>query len=65
MERKGRGLSLRRVLRRSWRSLGIAFVAVTIEGATDLLDPWPLKLVFDSVVGSKPAPRWFAGLASS
>jgi ATP-binding cassette subfamily B protein len=65
MEQKGRGLSLRRILRRSWRGLSVAFVAVMIEGGTDLLDPWPLKLVFDSVVGSKPAPRWFAALASS
>jgi subfamily B ATP-binding cassette protein MsbA len=30
------------------------------EGLTGLLEPWPLKIVFDSVSGSKPLPAWLA-----
>jgi len=29
----------------------------------DLLEPWPLKVVFDSVVGSKKPPDWLASIA--
>jgi subfamily B ATP-binding cassette protein MsbA len=38
--------------------LGIAFVAMLIEGGADLLEPWPLKIVFDYVIGSRTAPTW-------
>jgi subfamily B ATP-binding cassette protein MsbA len=41
-------------------SLGVALFAVVGEGVTGLLDPWPLKIVFDSVSGSKPIPSWLA-----
>jgi ATP-binding cassette, subfamily B, bacterial len=37
----------------------VAFAAMLVEGATDLLEPWPLKIVFDHVIGSKPRPDWF------
>ena len=37
--------------------LAIAFIAVLGEAATDLLEPWPLKIVFDYVFGAKPMPR--------
>jgi ATP-binding cassette, subfamily B, bacterial len=43
----------------SWQ-LGIALLAVVGEGAAGLLQPWPLKIVFDSVSGSKPIPAWLA-----
>src|SRR5882762_6824154 len=39
----------------------LAFVAVIGESVTDLLDPWPLKIVFDHVFGSKRLPGWLAG----
>ena len=45
-----------------WKTLSIAFVAVLGESATDLLEPWPLKVVFDYVLGSKKMPDWLAGL---
>jgi ATP-binding cassette subfamily B protein len=38
--------------------LGVALLAVVGEGVTGLLEPWPLKIVFDSVSGSKPLPAW-------
>src|SRR6478736_2546951 len=42
--------------------LVLAFLAVLGEAATDLLEPWPLKIVFDYVFGTKPMPSWMSGL---
>jgi ATP-binding cassette subfamily B protein len=43
-----------------WASLSLGFIAVIGESITDLLEPWPLKLVFDYVFGSKHMPDWLA-----
>jgi ATP-binding cassette, subfamily B, bacterial len=43
-----------------WKALSLAFVAVLGESATDLLEPWPLKVVFDYVFSSKRMPDWLA-----
>src|ERR1041385_6588741 len=45
-----------------WPSLMLAFIAVLGESITDLLEPWPLKVVFDYVFGSKRMPDWLASL---
>jgi subfamily B ATP-binding cassette protein MsbA len=45
--------------------LALAFIAVIGEAATDLLEPWPLKIVFDYVFGTKHMPAWMAGLIGS
>ena len=42
--------------------LAVAFVAVLGEAITDLLEPWPLKIVFDYVFGAKHMPAWMSGL---
>src|SRR6266581_410146 len=42
--------------------LSLAFIAVIGESITDLLEPWPLKIVFDYVFGSKRMPDWLAGI---
>jgi subfamily B ATP-binding cassette protein MsbA len=42
--------------------LALAFVAVLGEAATDLLEPWPLKIVFDYVFGAKHMPAWMSAL---
>jgi len=39
-------------------------LAVLGETVTDLLDPWPLKLVFDHVLGSKAMPHWLGNLVA-
>src|ERR1700719_2877756 len=52
------GLKLARLVRPYAGSLSIALFAVVGEGLTGLLEPWPLKIVFDSVSGSKPIPAW-------
>ena len=47
-----------------WATLTLAFIAVVGESITDLLEPWPLKIVFDYVFGSKHMPEWLAGVVS-
>jgi ATP-binding cassette, subfamily B, bacterial len=36
--------------------LALAFAAMVVEGAANLLEPWPLKFVLDYVIGGKRAP---------
>lgn len=43
-----------------WKALTLAFIAVIGTSVTDVLEPWPLKIVFDNVFGSKPIPDWLA-----
>jgi subfamily B ATP-binding cassette protein MsbA len=45
--------------------LALAFIAVLGEAATDLLEPWPLKIVFDYVFGTKHMPAWMSGMLST
>jgi subfamily B ATP-binding cassette protein MsbA len=40
------------------RLLAIGFVAVVGEGAANLLEPWPLKIVLDNVLKSRPMQGW-------
>ena len=51
---------LSRLLRPYWKRLTIAFAAMLVESAADLLEPWPLKIIFDYVIGSKKMPAWLA-----
>lgn len=53
-----RGLTIRELLRRHRKSLAIALIAVLGAGIANLLQPWPLKIVFDVVDGSKPVHGW-------
>ena len=56
------GFIINRVFRPHWKALSFAFVAVLIEGAAGLFDPWPIKIVIDYALGSRPMPEWLAGL---
>jgi len=58
-----RGLLIVRILEPHWRALLIAFAAVVVEGAAELIGPWPIKIVLDYVVGSRGPPGWLAALA--
>ena len=53
-----------RVLRPHWKALLVAFVAVVFESLMDVLEPWPIKIVIDYVIGSKPLPEWLISLAA-
>jgi len=41
------------LLRPHWKSLAVGFLAVIGETITDLLQPWPLKVVIDNVLKSQ------------
>ena len=43
----------------------IAFVAVLVESGMDLLEPWPLKVVLDHVLGKKALAGWLASIIES
>jgi ATP-binding cassette, subfamily B, bacterial len=60
-----RRLNRVRLLVPYWKLLAIAFVAMLVTSAADLLEPWPLKIIFDYVLGSKPMPPWLVSVADS
>jgi len=53
------------LLKPHWPQLALAFIAVLGESLTALLEPWPLKVVFDNVLGSKRMPEWLATVVQS
>jgi ABC-type multidrug transport system fused ATPase/permease subunit len=55
-----RGLSLTRLLRPHWPLLAVAFAAMLVEAGAEVLEPWPLKVIFDYVLGSKRMPAWLS-----
>src|SRR5437762_14288309 len=58
-------LEITYLLRPHRAMLAIAFIAVLGETVTDLLEPWPLKVVFDYVFGTKKMPSWMSGVFGS
>ena len=59
---KKKKIGLKELLQPHRGMLVLAFIAVIGEAATDLLEPWPLKIVFDYVFGTKHMPAWMSGL---
>ena len=53
-----RKLTIRELLRPHTKALALAFVAVIGETAANLAEPWPLKIVLDTVAKSKPSHGW-------
>lgn len=53
-------LNVVRLLRPHGRLLAVAFGATLLVSVANLLEPWPLKIVFDYVLGSKTPPLWMA-----
>ena len=55
-----RTLRIRDLLLPHWKALAVGLLAVVGEGAADLLEPWPLKIVFDNVLrgGRVPGHNW-------
>ena len=60
--KKPKGLSIIDLLRPHWKALTLALLAVAGETATDLLEPWPLKIVLDNLLQSKRLPDWLSGV---
>ena len=44
--------------------LSAGLVASALAAMMEWAAPWPLKFIFDSVIGHKPLPAWLAGLPS-
>jgi subfamily B ATP-binding cassette protein MsbA len=53
------------LLRSHWKPLVVAFGAVIVEGVADLLEPWPIKIVLDYVIGSHHLPGWMADFVNT
>jgi subfamily B ATP-binding cassette protein MsbA len=54
----GKQLKVSDLLKPHWGALTLGFAAVVGEGAANLAEPWPLKVVLDNVLRSKPlSPR--------
>lgn len=60
--KKPKGLSIIDFLRPHWKALTLALLAVAGEAATDLLEPWPLKIVLDYLLQSKRPPGWMSAM---
>jgi len=57
---KPNGLTIIGLLRPRWKALSLALLAVLGEAGTDVLQPWPLKIVLDYLLQSKQPPAWLA-----
>ncbi len=53
-----KGFTITSLLRPHLKLLVVGFVGVLGEGVANLLEPWPLKVVLDNVLKSKPAQGW-------
>src|SRR5690242_10020006 len=58
-------IRITQLLRPHWAALALAFLAILGETITDLLEPWPLKVVLDNVIGNKKLPHWIDALVVS
>src|SRR5437660_9847792 len=56
-------LTIRELLKPHFGALAIGFVAVVGEGVANLLQPWPLRIVLDTVLRSRQMSSWLNGLA--
>jgi ABC-type multidrug transport system fused ATPase/permease subunit len=53
-----------RLVRPYWKWVVLVLLAMAVETAMNLASPWPLKIVLDSVLGSRPLPgymEWLLG----
>jgi len=61
--RRHKVLSIASLLRPHWIPMTLALLAVAGEAGASLLEPWPLKIVIDSLLQSKPLPGWLTPVA--
>ena len=52
------------LVRPHWKALTIALVAVLGETLTDILEPWPIKIVVDNILQSKKLPAVLSGVVT-
>ncbi len=51
-----RAIKIIDLVRPYWKGLTLAFIAVLGETLTAILQPWPIKIIVDNVLQSKPLP---------
>jgi subfamily B ATP-binding cassette protein MsbA len=64
MVKKPKVLGIAGLLRPHWKAMTMALVGVGGAAAADLLEPWPIKIVLDYALQSKPMPGWMIGVVS-
>src|SRR5579864_3956329 len=62
---KRKSLKITDLLRPHYKILFLGLVAVVGEGIANLLEPWPLKIVLDNVLKSRPIHGWLNPLILS
>ncbi len=50
------------LLRSYWKGLTIALAGVLGEALADILEPWPVKIIVDSILQMKKLPGWLGGV---
>jgi len=58
-------LRIGRLLRPHWKTLALTLGALVGETLADVLQPWPIKIVIDNVVQSKPLGGWLGAIVSA
>ena len=58
-------LRIGRLLRPHWKALALTLAALVGETAADVLQPWPIKIIIDNVVQSKPIGGWLGAIVSA
>jgi subfamily B ATP-binding cassette protein MsbA len=62
--KSSRTLKIIDLVRPHWKALTLALVAVMGETLTDILDPWPIKIVVDNILQSKKLPALLGGIVT-
>ena len=60
-----RALRIIDLVRPHWKALTLALVAVLGETLTDILEPWPIKIVVDNILQSKTLPGPWARVVTA
>jgi ATP-binding cassette subfamily B protein len=58
-------LSITQLIRPHWKALTVAMAAVLGVTLTDVLEPWPIKIVVDNLLSVNKLPVWLGGFISA
>jgi len=62
---KGKTPTIGDLLKPHTKALAVGLIAVIGEGIVSILEPWPLKIILDYVLRSRPTEGWFDQLILS
>ncbi len=63
--RTSRPFTVFHLLQPHWKTLSLTLIAIAGAGVADVLEPWPLKMLLDYVLGSKRAPEWLTSIVQA